>query len=175
MFLLVPYGCCNQLPQNLRLKTTELDFPGGSVVKNPPANAGDTGSIPDVGRSHGQWSRYDYTPQLWSLSSRAREPQLLKPTGCNSWSLCASGAAVKLCKSPFTSPVSQYLSEQGLAKANAVTDQQPGITQWGMLTLRPHPGPTEPARAFKLEPQQLPAHLQAWGALSSSWGRMTCQ
>ena len=28
------------------------DFPGGPVVKNPPANAGDTGSIPDLGRSH---------------------------------------------------------------------------------------------------------------------------
>ena len=28
------------------------DFPGGSVVKNPPANAGDTGSIPGPGRSH---------------------------------------------------------------------------------------------------------------------------
>ena len=28
------------------------DFPGGSVVKNPPANAGDTGSSPGPGRSH---------------------------------------------------------------------------------------------------------------------------
>ena len=28
------------------------DFPGGAVVKNPPANAGDTGSIPGLGRSH---------------------------------------------------------------------------------------------------------------------------
>ena len=27
-------------------------FPGGSAVKNPPANAGDIGSIPDPGRSH---------------------------------------------------------------------------------------------------------------------------
>ena len=27
------------------------DFPGGSVVKNPPANAGDMGSIPGSGRS----------------------------------------------------------------------------------------------------------------------------
>ena len=27
-------------------------FPGGSVVKNPPANAGDTGSSPGQGRSH---------------------------------------------------------------------------------------------------------------------------
>ena len=25
---------------------------GGAVVKNPPANAGDTGSIPGPGRSH---------------------------------------------------------------------------------------------------------------------------
>ena len=27
-------------------------LPGGSVVKNPPANAGDMGSIPDLGRFH---------------------------------------------------------------------------------------------------------------------------
>ena len=32
------------------------DFPGGSVVKNPPANAGDTGSGPSPGRSHMPWS-----------------------------------------------------------------------------------------------------------------------
>ena len=31
--------------------TALLDFPGGSVVKNPPANAGDTGLIPEPGRS----------------------------------------------------------------------------------------------------------------------------
>ena len=29
-----------------------LVFPAGSVEKNPPANAGDTGSISDSGRSH---------------------------------------------------------------------------------------------------------------------------
>ena len=28
------------------------DFPGGAVVRNPPASAGDTGSIPGPGRSH---------------------------------------------------------------------------------------------------------------------------
>ena len=27
-------------------------FPGGAVVKNPPANAEDTGLIPGLGRSH---------------------------------------------------------------------------------------------------------------------------
>ena len=31
---------------------TALDFPGGAVVKNPPANAGDTGLSPGPGRSH---------------------------------------------------------------------------------------------------------------------------
>jgi len=29
-------------------------FPGGSVVKNLPANAGDLGSIPGLGRSPGE-------------------------------------------------------------------------------------------------------------------------
>ena len=31
-----------------------LGFPGGSVVKNPPANAGDMGLIPGLGRSLGE-------------------------------------------------------------------------------------------------------------------------
>ena len=31
-----------------------LGFPGGSVVKNPPANAGDIGLIPGSGRSSGE-------------------------------------------------------------------------------------------------------------------------
>ena len=30
-----------------------MGFPGGAVVKNPPANAGDTGSISGSGRSPG--------------------------------------------------------------------------------------------------------------------------
>ena len=31
----------------------ELDFLGGSVVKSPPAHAGDTGLIPGLGKSPG--------------------------------------------------------------------------------------------------------------------------
>ena len=34
------------------LKKCFLGFPGGAVVKNLPANAGDTGSSPGLGRSH---------------------------------------------------------------------------------------------------------------------------
>ena len=37
-------------------KTPLRDFPGGTVVKNPPANAGDMGSSPGLGRSHMPWS-----------------------------------------------------------------------------------------------------------------------
>ena len=33
-------------------KTWHCGFPGGTVVKNPPANAGNTGSSPGPGRSH---------------------------------------------------------------------------------------------------------------------------
>ena len=36
----------------LDAKDKEGDFTGGTVVKNPPANAGDTGSSPGPGRSH---------------------------------------------------------------------------------------------------------------------------
>ena len=40
-------------PHYLPLSNTQgLGFPGGAVVKNPPADAGDTGSIPGPGRSH---------------------------------------------------------------------------------------------------------------------------
>ena len=34
------------------VKTASRGFPGGAVVENPPANAGDTGSSPGLGRSH---------------------------------------------------------------------------------------------------------------------------
>ena len=57
----------------------QLGFPGGTVVRNLPANAGDTGSSPGPGRSHMQWSYWAPELQLLSLHSKAREPQLLSP------------------------------------------------------------------------------------------------
>ena len=38
--------------KTLGIKKGFWGFPGGAVVKNLPANAGDTGSIPGPGRSH---------------------------------------------------------------------------------------------------------------------------
>ena len=35
-----------------RKDTKKVGFPGGAVVENLPANAGDTGSSPGLGRSH---------------------------------------------------------------------------------------------------------------------------
>ena len=31
---------------------SRIYFPGGSVIKNPPSNAGDMGSVPGLGKSH---------------------------------------------------------------------------------------------------------------------------
>ena len=53
-------------------------FPGGAVVENLPANAGDTGSSPGLGRSRMPRSNWAREPQLlslrvWSLCSATRE------------------------------------------------------------------------------------------------------
>ena len=41
---------------SLSIKEEYLGFPGGAVVGNLPANAGDTGSRPGLGSSHMPWS-----------------------------------------------------------------------------------------------------------------------
>ena len=62
-------------------------FPGGAVVENLPANAGDTGSSPGLGRSH--------MPQ----SSWAREPQILS---LHVWSLCSATREATTVRGPRT-------------------------------------------------------------------------
>ena len=66
-------------------KTYCQGFPSGSVVKNPPASAGDMSLIPGSGSSHMPWSNQAREPQLLSLCSRAQEPQLPSPCVANSW------------------------------------------------------------------------------------------
>ena len=58
-------------------------FPGGAVVENLPANAGDTGSNPGLGRSHMPRSNWAREPQLlslrvWSLCSATREAAIVR-------------------------------------------------------------------------------------------------
>ena len=60
-----------------------MDFPGGSVVKNPPANAGDAVSIPEWGRS--PWRR-KWSPSPVFLSGKSHGWRSLmgySPQGCN--------------------------------------------------------------------------------------------
>ena len=47
--------------------------PASLVVKNPPASAGDTGSISGLGGSHMPQRNEASAPQLLSIYSRAQE------------------------------------------------------------------------------------------------------
>ena len=57
------------------------DFPGGKVLKNPAANAGDTGLISGLGRSHRPQSSLTCELQLL-------KPMLLVPVLCSKRSHC---------------------------------------------------------------------------------------
>ena len=48
---------CGDLNDEIKLRKL-WGFPSGSVVKNPPASAGDTGSFPGSGRSPGEGNGY---------------------------------------------------------------------------------------------------------------------
>ena len=63
----------------LILKSVIWTSPHGTVDKNPPANAGDMGSIPGLRRFTCHRAINACEPQIPSLTSRARKPQLLKP------------------------------------------------------------------------------------------------
>ena len=77
--LIIPGGlnCVNLV--KLELYFPE-GFPGGSVVENPPANAGDVGSIPGLGRSPGE---RNVNPLKYSCLEKPRteEPGGLKSMG----------------------------------------------------------------------------------------------
>ena len=62
-------------------------FPGGAVVENLPANAGDTGSSPGLGRSHMPRSNWAHEPQLLSLRV---------------WSLCSATGEAVIVRGPRT-------------------------------------------------------------------------
>ena len=54
------------------LKKKIQGFPGGAGVENLPANAGDTGSSPGLGRSHMPRSNWAREPQIGRASCRER-------------------------------------------------------------------------------------------------------
>lgn len=54
-------------------------FPGGAVVKDLPCSSRDTDPTPGPGRPRMPGADQAQAPQLLSLYSGAREPQLLRP------------------------------------------------------------------------------------------------
>ena len=78
---------CFHHQSRMRLKSEAGGFPGGAVVENLPADAGDTGSSPGLGRSH------------MPRSGWAREPQLL---GLRVWGLCSATREVAIVRGPRT-------------------------------------------------------------------------
>ena len=69
--------------QKSRMIKRAQGFPGGAVVESPPANAGDTGSSPGLGRSHMPRSNWAREPQLlglrvWILCSATREAAIVR-------------------------------------------------------------------------------------------------
>ena len=67
----------------LVVKIQNMGFPGGAVAENLPANAGDTGSNPGLGRSPMPQSNWAHELQLlslrvWSLCSATREAAIVR-------------------------------------------------------------------------------------------------
>ena len=70
-------------------------FLGALVVKNPPANAGDMGSIPDGGRSHMPWSNWACAPQLFEPVLYSPGAATSEPTCGNYWSYIPRARALQ--------------------------------------------------------------------------------
>ena len=105
---------------NLIHLTSFQGFPGGSVVKNLPANAGDTGSIPELGRSPGGGNG---TPLQYSC--------LGNPMGRGTWQMTVHGVTK---------------SQTWLSNSTATTVHFQSMTGWGLLLQvlvprHPHPHP----------------------------------
>ena len=102
-------------------KTERRDFPGGTVDRNLPASAGDTGTIPDLGRFHMPRGNQARAPQLLRPRSRACELQLLKPL---SRELCSATEETTVMRSPCTATKSNPHSSQLEKSPRAATKTQ---------------------------------------------------
>ena len=81
-------GALQYIRQTLTaIKESTVGFPGGAVVGSLPANAGDTGSSPGLGRSR------------MPRSGWAREPRLLS---LRVWSLCPAAGGAAMVRGPRT-------------------------------------------------------------------------
>ena len=121
------------------------------MVENLPANAGDTGPSPGLGRSH--------MPQ----SNWAREPQLLS---LRVWSLCSTTGEAVIVRGPRTAMKSGPRSPQ-LEKALA-QKRRPNTPKNIKINLKYMPiKPRIKKKKKKIIPKQLPFRIN--GEDTSSW------
>ena len=64
-----------------------MGFPGGAVVKNPPANAGDMRSSPGLGRSHMRGATKPMRHNYWACA--------LEPERHNRWAHALTAHALQ--------------------------------------------------------------------------------
>ena len=62
-----------------------MGFPGGSMVKNPPANTGDVGSVPELGRFPGEGKATHSSILAWEISRTEETGQLQSIASQKSW------------------------------------------------------------------------------------------
>ena len=60
-------------------KIIKQDFPGGPLDRNPAANAGHTGLMPGLGRSHMTWDSWAHAHNYWPVLYNQRSPLNEKP------------------------------------------------------------------------------------------------
>ena len=101
-------------------ESRELDsrgFPGGAVVESPPADVGDTGSCPGLGRSH--VPRRGWARRPWPLSLRVR-------------SLCSATGEATSVRGPRTT---KKKKDGGVGRCRVSVSPQLGrlLAAWGNL------------------------------------------
>ena len=133
-------------------------FSGGSVVKNLPANAGDTGSIPDLRRSYVPQSSSAVCHNYWACA-RGQELQLRNPCAPTTEPMCSN----------YWTDVRQLLKSSH-PRAHAVKQWKP--LQWKACTLQLERLPCLPHLGKSPHSNEdhgiLQARILEWVATSSS-------
>ena len=106
-------------------------FPGGSVVKNLPASAGDMSSIPGPGRSHRPQGNKARVPQIWSLHSRGHMLLLLKPGLCGKRSHVMRSS----CTTTRKKPVQLRILRTAKRRKKRYTALPWDFSRWGLKCL----------------------------------------
>ena len=105
-----------------------MGFPGGTAVKNPPANARDASSIPGSGRSSGVGNGNHSSILTWEIP-RTEEPGGLQSTGSHSQTQLSTHAYQGLNLS-FMSNISV---EKAIKQYQRIQNTIEGLNKWKQI------------------------------------------